>query len=80
MTGDTAELLDCGHVDTWAAVCQHDGCGNRLCDRCTERCETCSDILCPNHQIWLDDNSRLFCPDHSTGYVARKGACPKIIP
>jgi hypothetical protein len=66
------QLRDCGHVGPFTGVCQYDGCAKQLCSNCIQACETCGTILCPAHQVWLDERRRVFCPDHSTKYLLLK--------
>lgn len=73
MTDPTAgQLLDCGHVGALAGVCQYEGCGTRLCPDCVATCESCGRVLCRQHQVWLDQRRRVFCPADTRGYLGKK--------
>lgn len=68
----TGKLLDCGHVDAFAAVCQYEGCGKKLCPRCNLNCDECGRVLCRQHQEWRDDRRLVLCPHDSTTYSMRR--------
>lgn len=68
----TAQLLDCGHVGTFAGVCQYDGCATRLCADCVATCETCGCVLCRGHQVWLARGERVFCPADTRPYLGAR--------
>lgn len=73
MAGEApGRLLDCGHVGTYAGVCQYDMCANQICAECVATCETCGLVLCRTHQVWLDGRQRVFCPADTRGYLAKK--------
>lgn len=64
------QLLDCGHVDVAAGVCQYNGHAISLCRDCLITCDRCGRCLCQRHQRWTEwiDQTRIFCPDHITSY------------
>ena len=72
MAPDRPPLLDCGHVGEFTGICQYNRCGKRLCPDCTGVCEACGIVLCRHHQVWLDRQRRVFCPDDSRRYLKRK--------
>lgn len=65
-------ILDCGHVGQLAGICQYQGCAAELCNDCLVSCATCDKNLCPDHQVWLDGNQRVFCADDSRAHVKKK--------
>jgi hypothetical protein len=68
---DEHQPLDCSHYEPQAGVCQHEGCGNQMCDRCIAECAKCHNTLCPVHQTRFS-NGAVCCPDHALGYIGKK--------
>lgn len=72
MTTDDTPLLDCGHYSPPAGICQYEGCADTMCEECVAACEACGRVLCPPHQLQLENQTRVFCRDHGPVHVGKK--------